>query len=77
MKCYASHFRRVDGEVLTGLQESRFLKSQMPQAVGTPHVVSGTGWNPVGRHGMNQMIDGIEEQKKQDQATILNVLIPG
>lgn len=67
---------RVDGEVLTGLQENRFLKSQMPQAIGTPHVVSGTGWNPVGRHGMNQMIDGIEEQKKQDQATILNVLIP-
>ncbi|WP_063900215.1 PAAR-like domain-containing protein [Burkholderia pseudomultivorans] len=68
---------RVDGEILTGLQEKSFLKSQMPSAVGTPHMVPGTGWNPISRHGMNQMIDGIEEQKKEDQATILNVLIPG
>ncbi|MBU9652848.1 VgrG protein [Burkholderia multivorans] len=68
---------RVDGEILTGLQEKSFLKSQMPKAVGTPHQVSGTGWNPISRHGMKQMIDGIEEQKKEDQATILNVLIPG
>lgn len=63
---------RVDGEILTGLQENRFLKGAMPQAVGAPHTVPGTGWNPVGRHGMGQMIDGIEQQKQQDQATILN-----
>lgn len=68
---------RVDGEVLTGLQESSLLKDKMPQVVGTPHMVPGKGWNPITRHGMPQMIDGIEEQKQEDQTTILNVLVPG
>jgi hypothetical protein len=65
---------RVDGEVLTSLQEGSLLGGKMPKAVGTPYQLPGHGWNPIGRHGMNQVIDGIEEQKSEDQATLLKLL---
>lgn len=46
------------------------LAALMPDAVGTPHVLEGTGLNPIDRHGMEQVIDGIETQKSEDQQTI-------
>lgn len=46
------------------------LSALMPNAVGTPHTLSGSGFNPVDRHGMHQVIAGIEEEKQEDQATI-------
>jgi len=42
----------------------------MPDAVGTPHVLEGTGLNPVDRHGMEQVIAAIEGQKTEDQRVI-------
>lgn len=92
---------RVNGEVLTGVQEHGVygtaaaialgfkvggpwgaiiaaaakiaLASAMPNAVGTPHVVDGS-WDPVQRHFMSQAIAGIEKQKDEDQATILQAM---
>ncbi|MDH5857378.1 PAAR-like domain-containing protein [Lampropedia aestuarii] len=89
---------RVDGEILTGVQESGWrgtaavasagfavggikgaavgvlaqwgLSGLMPNAAGTPYPVDGSGINPIDRHGMDQVIDGIEAQKTADQATI-------
>ena len=46
------------------------LSALMPDAVGTPHVLEGTGLNPIDRHGMEQVIAGIEAQKSEDQQTI-------
>jgi hypothetical protein len=80
---------RVQGEVLTGLQEQGplstiaaakllgpvgmigkvALAATMPDAVGTPHEVEGS-WDPVSRHGMDQVLAGIEAQKAQDQAIL-------
>lgn len=60
----------VDGEVLTSVQNAL----PIPKAVGTSYPLPGEGWNPVSRHGMNQVINGIEEQKQQDQATLTNAL---
>jgi hypothetical protein len=44
----------------------------LPDAVGTPHSLPGTGVNPIDRHGMEQVIDGIEAQKAKDQAVLQN-----
>lgn len=46
------------------------LAAGMADALGIRRPLPGTGMNPVGRHGMDQVIDGIESQKKEDQATI-------
>ncbi|MBN3723262.1 PAAR-like domain-containing protein [Burkholderia sp. Ac-20379] len=58
---------RVDGEVLTAVQEKSH--GLMPTAVGEPHVLPGQGGS-VAKHGMDKVIDGIEQQKTEDQATI-------
>ncbi|QDI04828.1 DUF4150 domain-containing protein [Xanthomonas cerealis pv. cerealis] len=70
---------RVDGEVLTHVQEGGFwdggplqslLGRSMPDAVGTPHEIPGHGVDRIRRHFMSQVVDGIESQKKEDQAII-------
>ena len=45
------------------------LAAAMPNAAGIPRELPGKG-NPVARHGMDQVIDGIEGQKQDDQATL-------
>jgi uncharacterized Zn-binding protein involved in type VI secretion len=45
------------------------VSGSMPGAVGSPHTVPGSG-DPYSRHGMDQVIDGIEQQKRDDQATL-------
>lgn len=89
---------RVDGEVLTGLQEQGFkgtlaaagagivaggpmgallgglakigLSAGMHDAVGERRALPSSGGNPVTRHGMDQVIAGIESQKSEDQARL-------
>lgn len=41
----------------------------MPNALGNRFPLEGHG-NPVARHGMDQVIDGIEKQKEEDQAIL-------
>lgn len=65
----------VDKEVLTSVQESS-LKGKMPTAVGTSYTVPGHG-NALSRHSMDQVIDGIEAQKKQDEAILTTALTHG
>ncbi len=45
------------------------LAAAMPDAIGLPLELPGHG-NPLARHGMDQVIEGIEDQKTQDQATL-------
>jgi hypothetical protein len=49
------------------------LAAAMPDALGIRHPVPGHG-DPVSRHGMDQVIDGIEAQKSEDQAAILRLV---
>jgi len=45
--------------------------SELPQAVGEMKTLpSVNGGNPVTRHGMDQVIDGIEAQKQKDIKTL-------
>jgi hypothetical protein len=46
------------------------LSSLMANAKGTTFDLNGTGLNPIDRHGMDQVIAGIEEQKTEDSATL-------
>lgn len=41
-----------------------------PNAVGTPYELPGTGADPVARHGMDQVIAGMETQMAEDQAAL-------
>lgn len=59
---------RVEGEVLTAAQEKS--RGLMPTAVGEPHILPGEG-GAVEKHSMDKVIDGIEQQKAEDQTTIL------
>ncbi len=67
---------RVDGEVLTSVQESNVLKGKIPTAVGTPYTLPGTG-NALSRHSMTEVVDGIEKQKRQDDATLTRAIANG
>lgn len=67
---------RVEGEILTSVQESNVLKGKIPTAVGTPYTLPGTG-DALGRHSMNEVIDGIEKQKRQDEATLTRAIANG
>ncbi len=46
------------------------LSSLMANAKGTKFDLNGSGMNPVDRHGMVQVIKGIEDQKDEDSATL-------
>jgi hypothetical protein len=63
---------QVDEEVLTGLQENSVLSGKMPKAIGTRYPLPGSGGS-VERHGMDEVIAGIEIQKRQDEATLRTV----
>lgn len=56
----------ISGAVVGGLIAKR-AASSIPKAAGIPHQVSGTGLSPLNRHGMTQIIEGIEQQKQEDQ----------
>jgi hypothetical protein len=45
------------------------LSAYLPDALGTKFDLEGKG-NPIARHGMDQVIDGIEAEKEADQKTI-------
>jgi hypothetical protein len=59
------HAYHVQGDILTLMQRW----TPLPEAVGTPYLLSGSG-SPVSRHFINQAIDGIEQQKQEDIATL-------
>jgi len=46
------------------------LGAMTPKAIGVPHEVPGSAIDPVRRHFMTDVIDGIEAQKEEDQATL-------
>jgi Domain of unknown function (DUF4150) len=56
------------GAALGGLAKLG-ISAAMPDALGNKFPLDGHG-NPVSRHGMDQVIDGIEKQKDEDQAII-------
>lgn len=52
-----------------GIVSKLVLASVMPNAVGSLHLLPGSG-NPVSRHSMNDVIEGIEAQKAEDTAIL-------
>lgn len=57
------------GAVLGGLAKIG-LSAGMDDAVGDRRPLPSSGGNPVARHGMDQVISGIESQKSEDQAKL-------
>ena len=53
-----------------GALGSNALAMLMPDAVGTPYRLPGRGTNPIERHSMVQVIEGLEAQKTMDQRVI-------
>ncbi|MBZ0328735.1 type VI secretion system tip protein VgrG [Halomonas sp. ANAO-440] len=53
-----------------GALGSNALAVLMPPAVGTPYRLPGRGTNPIERHSMVQVIEGLEAQKAKDQRII-------
>ncbi|MCC5882022.1 MAG: hypothetical protein JJU25_05230, partial [Halomonas sp.] len=58
---------------LAGAAGSALLATLMPDAVGTPYRLPGRGINPVERHSMAQVIEGLEAQKSMDQGILAEV----
>ena len=54
---------------LAGLGGGLLLGKLMPDVAGTPHEISGEG-NPYTRHGIDQVLWGIEQQNEEDEATL-------
>jgi hypothetical protein len=61
-----------EGAALGGLARDA-LAEAMPDALGVRHPLPGHG-DPISRHGMDQVIEGIEAQKLEDQAAILQLV---
>jgi len=62
---------RIKGEILTWLQEDvPMVSALMPDAVGTPHELEAAVKGRIKRHGMEQVIGAIENQKSEDQKII-------
>jgi hypothetical protein len=59
------------GAVVAGLAKVG-LAAAMPNAVGTPHPLPGSG-DPLARHGMDHVIPGIESQLNEDQQALSKV----
>ena len=55
---------------LAGAAGSTLLATLMPDAVGTPYRLPGRGINPIERHSMVQVIEGLEAQKSMDQGIV-------
>jgi hypothetical protein len=56
------------------LKAKTILSMLMPNAVGTPYEVPGTGLDPVDRHSMDQVIAGMKKQMGEDQAVLEKAL---
>ena len=71
---------RVDGDILTGVQEGRLglisdVTSQlMPKAVGEQITIPGTSVTTVQRHMMGQVTSGLETTAADQQASLLSQL---
>jgi hypothetical protein len=61
-----------EGAVLGGLARDA-LAEAMPDALGVRHPLPGHS-DPISRHGMDQVIEGIEAQKLADQAVIVQLI---
>ncbi|NIC36730.1 type VI secretion system tip protein VgrG [Halomonas desiderata] len=55
---------------LAGAAGSTLLATLMPDAVGTPYRLPGRGINPIERHSIVQVIEGLEAQKSMDQGIL-------
>jgi hypothetical protein len=74
----------VRGEALRGAQQPGVIGALgsfgttlitgaiMPNAVGIPHELSASSFSPINRHKMGDVMNGIEEQKREDQRAIAN-----
>lgn len=60
----------VGGMLGVATMQGNFL----PKAVGDMHALPAVGGSPLARHGMDQVIAGIESQKQQDIGKITGVL---
>ncbi|CAB5127781.1 type VI secretion system Vgr family protein [Burkholderia cenocepacia] len=71
---------RVDGDILTGLQEGRLgpisdgTAALMPKAVGSPVTLDGESVTTVGRHLMGDVTNGINQQVAKDQLDLVSQL---
>ncbi|AJK50305.1 type VI secretion system tip protein TssI/VgrG [Burkholderia plantarii] len=71
---------RVDGDILTGMQEGRLgpisdaTATLMPKAVGTPVTLDGTSVTTVGRHLMGEVSNGLGEQVSKDELNLASHL---
>jgi type VI secretion system secreted protein VgrG len=76
---------RVDGEILTSLQEPTVLDhitspttsligDMMPKAVGAPVTMPSTSVLPLSRHGMADVNNGIGQIVQQDQSALTSLL---
>lgn len=76
------HAYYVRGEALRGAQQPGILGALgtfggslitgaiMPNAVGIPHELSASSFSPANRHKMGDVMNGIEQQKTEDQQAI-------
>ncbi|MEQ2153277.1 hypothetical protein UXJ26_12575 [Burkholderia multivorans] len=71
---------RVDGDILTGLQEGRLgpisdgTAQLMPKAVGTPVTLDGESITTVGRHMMGDVTNGMNQQVAKDEFDLVSQL---
>ncbi len=71
---------RVDGEVLTGIQEGRLgpisdvTAAVMPKAVGDQIDISGSSMTSFSRHNMADVFNGMQSRAAQEQADLLHQL---
>ncbi|KVW20272.1 VgrG protein [Burkholderia cepacia] len=71
---------RVDGDILTGLQEGRLgpisdgTAALMTKAVGSPVTLDGESATTVGRHLMGDVTNGINQQVAKDQLDLVSQL---
>ena len=61
------------GAVLGGvIGVAKLLEGGLPKASGDMMALPAVGGSPIARHGMDQVIAGIESQKKEDIGKITN-----
>ena len=71
---------RVDGDILTGVQEGRLgpisdvTSELMPKAVGEQITIPGSSLTTVQRHMMGQVTSGLETTVADQQASLLSQL---
>ncbi|MDR8916319.1 Actin cross-linking toxin VgrG1 [Burkholderia multivorans] len=71
---------RVDGDILTGLQEGRLgpisdgTAQLMPKAIGTPVTLDGQSITTVGRHMMGDVTSGMNQQVAKDEFDLVSQL---